>query len=149
MSITHFYRRRISFMTTLRDAQSALTTARYVRLILMSFTLMIWTLVASIMQIWFSTRDGIRPWTGWNDVHSDWLTIGLFPTILIPPSARVWTEVLWWITPVSALLFSAFFLFGEDAIKEYKTCYAWIRSHLLRDDAQRRSKREHIRIEYV
>ncbi|VDB95393.1 unnamed protein product [Peniophora sp. CBMAI 1063] len=144
MALAHFFRRRAVFAQTLKNSQSALTTARYVRLMLMSIVLMIWTLAASTLQVWFSTRYGLRPWTNWADVHSNWTNIGLFPTAFLSPSDRVWSEVVWWTTPLSAMFFAAFFMFGEDALKEYKACWMWIKTHVLRMKPAARSARNYV-----
>ncbi|KAI0315013.1 GPCR fungal pheromone mating factor, partial [Amylostereum chailletii] len=132
ISLVHFFRRRIDFNRHLQKSGSALTTARYFRLMLMSMVLMTWTLTVSSLDVWFSLRRGFRPWTSWADVHSNWLQIGQFPWVFISPSDKAWTIALWWTLPVSAYINAAFFVFGEDAMREYAKWCSWVRVHIFR-----------------
>ncbi|KAI0312764.1 pheromone A receptor-domain-containing protein [Amylostereum chailletii] len=132
LALRHFFRRRASFAENLRTSQSALTTARYMRLMCMSIVLMTWTLAVSILQVWFSSRYGLRPWTNWSDVHAGWLAVGQFPTAFFSNYDWSLTLLVWWTVPISAYFFAIFFMFGEDAMKEYRACWEWFMKHVLR-----------------
>ncbi|GLB44316.1 putative pheromone A receptor [Lyophyllum shimeji] len=126
VSLRHFFVRRVTFARHLQNSNSALTTSRYFRLICMAIVQMFWGLLATIVNVWFSCRTGLRQWTGWADVHFNFSRIALFPTLFIPPDVLRWTFFTWWVIPISSVLFFVFFSFGEDAMKEYTACIQWV-----------------------
>lgn len=132
LALYHFFQRRITFARHLQSGGSALTTSRYFRLMAMAIVQMFWGALLIGINMWFTCRSGLRPWTGWADVHSNFSRVALFPTLLIPPSVLRWTYFLWWTIPISSVIFFAFFAFGQDAVKEYVACFRWVRSNLLR-----------------
>ncbi|TFY75333.1 hypothetical protein EWM64_g8679 [Hericium alpestre] len=132
LALAHFFRRRMMFAKHLQQSNSGLTTARYFRLMLMAVVEMFWTIVVSALNVYFTTRSGLRPWTGWGDVHFDFPQIGQFPFVLISMDDRRWTFALWWTLPVSSYIFFLFFGFGEDALREYRKCMDWVRVHIFR-----------------
>ncbi|KAI0033047.1 GPCR fungal pheromone mating factor, partial [Vararia minispora EC-137] len=132
LSLAHFFRRRIDFSKHLASSGSALTTARYLRLMLMSIVLMLWVLAVTSANVWFSSRTGLRPWISWDNVHSNWWQVGQFPQALMSQSDRTWVLALWWAVPVSAYINAMFFVFGEDALKEYRAWWMWIKDKALR-----------------
>ncbi|KAI0040541.1 fungal pheromone STE3G-protein-coupled receptor [Auriscalpium vulgare] len=132
MALVHFFRRRVTFAKHLAQTDSAMTSARYFRLMLMAIVEMVFTTVISSLNVWFTSRDGLRPWLGWDGVHSGFKQIGQFPFAFIPTSDRQWTFVLWWSVPVTSYVFFIFFAFGEDAMKEYRKVLPWFRHRILR-----------------
>ncbi|KAF9007126.1 Rcb2.42 [Cyathus striatus] len=122
-ALVHFFRRRISFSKHLQESASALTASRYLRLMAMAIIQMFWGVLLISINIWFTCKNGLRPWTGWADIHFNFSRIGLFPTIIIPEYVVHWTSFIWWTIPISSLLFFAFFSFGEEAMKEYRACW--------------------------
>lgn len=98
----------------------------------MSLALMIWNLVVFALTLSFNYRPGLRPWTGWADVHSNWLHINRFPVFLIPSDTLRWTYFLWWTIPATAYMFFAFFAFGHDALIEYTGYFLWFKRNVLR-----------------
>jgi len=132
LALRHFMQRRLSFAAHL-SSNSAFTTSRYLRLMAMSATQMVWSISMTIYALWFNLIAGpIRPWTTWSDVHSDWLRIDTFLEEFTPPFILKTFCVLWWVVPASTLLFVAFFSFGKDALDEYKKCFSWFKTHVLR-----------------
>ncbi|KIM42058.1 hypothetical protein M413DRAFT_445229 [Hebeloma cylindrosporum] len=133
LALRHFMMRRLSFAAHLNSSNSALTTSRYMRLMLMSAFQMFWSLVITSYALWFTvTAVPIRPWTTWDDVHSDFLRIDLFPAAFTPALVSRAFYVLWWLVPASTFLFVAFFSFGKDAVDEYKKCISWFTTTVLR-----------------
>ncbi|KAG5650601.1 hypothetical protein H0H81_011692 [Sphagnurus paluster] len=132
LALRHFFKRRITFARHLQNSNSALTTSRYIRLICMAIVQMFWGLFTTIINVWFTCRNGLRPWTSWADVHSNFSRVAVFPTRFIPPSILHWTYFTRWIIPVSSVLFFAFFSFGEEAMKEYRSCIQWVARNVLR-----------------
>ncbi|KDQ50564.1 hypothetical protein JAAARDRAFT_141708 [Jaapia argillacea MUCL 33604] len=132
MALIHFIKRRISFSTHLQTSNSALTTTRYLRLIAMSVTEMVFGTFFNAYNIYSNVSLGLRPWTSWSDVHSNWGRIGQFPAIEIPASLREREFLFWWAVPVSSFIFFLFFGFGEEGRKEYRKLYQWIRVKVFR-----------------
>jgi pheromone a factor receptor len=125
--------RRLSFASHLASSKSALTTSRYLRLMAMASVQMIWAVTGSAGAFWFTaTSVPIRPWTTWDDVHSDFGRIDQFLDIFTPYTVKRSFYVLWWVVPVATWLFVAFFAFGADAMEEYKKCFNWVRVKVLR-----------------
>ncbi|KAI0944383.1 hypothetical protein AcW1_002112 [Taiwanofungus camphoratus] len=132
LAFVHFLARRATFAKHLAHAASALTPARYFRLMAMSLVEMFWALLVIACTLYFNYRSGLRPWISWANVHSDFSHINQFPLLLIPRDSLRWTYFLWWTTPISAYIFFVFFAFGQDAVKEYGACVRWVRRVVLR-----------------
>lgn len=136
LALRHFMLRRISFAAHLQNSNSALTTSRYLRLMLMAVVQMLWSAIVTSYTLWFTTISiPIRSWTNWADVHSDWLRIDLYSTLFTPPIVIETYYILWWTIPASTIIFVGFFAFGRDALDEYKKCFAWFRTRVLRRGA--------------
>lgn len=132
MAFFHFFKRRATFARHLAASNSGLTPSRYFRLMSMSLALMIWNLLIFALTLSFNYRNGLRPWTNWADVRSNWLAVGRFPIALIPAPVLQWTYFLWWTIPATAYMFFAFFAFGRDAVSEYGACVTWVKRNIFR-----------------
>lgn len=135
----HFFRRRATFARHLAASNTGLTPSRYFRLMTMSLSLVIWDLVAFSLTLAFNYRRGLRPWTGWADVHWNWLNINRFPIAFVPDTDKVWLYFIWWTVPATAYMFFAFFAFGRDALTEYTSCVSWVRRYILRQNPDRKT----------
>ncbi|KAJ6617169.1 pheromone A receptor-domain-containing protein [Mycena sp. CBHHK59/15] len=127
LALLNFFRRRLAFTRMLKDSNSPLTTSRYVRLMAMTTVIGTWTALSISLGMYTTYSDGLRPWTSWSDVHSDFSRIDPYPIALIPKAALRWTYFLWWALPISSLFFFLFFSFGEDVLKEYGSLIKWLR----------------------
>ncbi len=125
----HFLRHRITFARHLENSSSGLTTSRYLRLMAMAFTEIVVTAVSSSITLWF-TSLGLRPWTNWSDVHWDFSRVDTAVMAFAPPMVANYYYAIWYIIPVSSLIFFAFFAFGQEEVKEYSACWAWVRDHV-------------------
>ncbi|KAF8902018.1 GPCR fungal pheromone mating factor [Mucidula mucida] len=132
LALHHFWIRRITFARHLQSKNSALTSGHYFRLMAMSLVQTFWSLIITVMNMWASTKGGLRPWISWEDVHSNFGRVGQFPQILIPEFTYRLTYALWWTFPISSILFFAFFSFGQEALKEYSACIHWFNRVVLR-----------------
>ncbi|KAG5641595.1 Pheromone B beta 1 receptor [Asterophora parasitica] len=133
LALRHFMIRRVSFAAHLNVSQSALTTSRYLRLMLMAALQMIWGITTTSYALWFTVIGiPLRPWTTWDDVHSDFSRIDQYYSAFTPQKVLTSYYVLWWFVPVSTWIFVAFFAFGADAMEEYKKCFMWFRTRVLR-----------------
>jgi pheromone a factor receptor len=96
---------------------------------------MTWGLLVISVNMWFNYQDGLRPWTNWANVHSNFSRIQQFPALEIPKVTLAWTFALWWTIPFSSIIFFVFFSFGKDALDDYRACFAWVRRVILRQTA--------------
>lgn len=133
LALRHFVKRRLAFAAHLNASNSSLNTTRYLRLMAMAALQMLCSLSFSAYTLWFTAMSvPIRPWTTWADVHSDFLRVDQFPDAFVPEVVKRAFYVLWWLIPISTVLFVGFFSFGNDAVMEYKKCIAWLRVTVLR-----------------
>nr|AAS46748.1 PDSTE3.3 mating-type pheromone receptor [Pleurotus djamor] len=132
LALYHFIRRRLTFAAHLQNSNSALTTNRYLRLIAMSITQMIYGTVLTSVNLYSNARHGLSPYTSWEDVHFNFSRIDVYPKMFIPPKLYSLMLLFWWTMPVSALIFFIFFGFGEEAKKEYSKYWSWIRRTIFR-----------------
>ncbi|KAJ2916348.1 hypothetical protein MD484_g4053, partial [Candolleomyces efflorescens] len=133
LALRHFVVRRLTFAAHLQASNSALTTSRYLRLMSMAAIQMVGSITITSYALWFtSIAMPLRPWTNWDDVHSDFLRVDQYLTRFVPPALTRPFYVSWWFTPISTFIFVAFFSFGKDALDEYKKCFSWIRSKIFR-----------------
>jgi len=134
LALRHFISYRLTFAARLGSTNSSLTTSRYLRLMTMAALQMVWTISATSYTLRFTVQAiPIRPWTNWDDVHSNFLRIDVFLNSLTPAAIRNSFYILWWITPISTFLFVVFFSFGKDAMDEYMKCFKWIHAKVFRD----------------
>ncbi|KAF5329526.1 hypothetical protein D9619_009306 [Psilocybe cf. subviscida] len=135
LALYNFLRRRLTFAAHLQNSNSALTTNRYMRLIAMSLAQMVCGTSLTSYNLYNNVKVGLRPWTSWADVHSDWNRADQWLLDELPPAFVNSMFLLWWAMPISAYIFFVFFGFGEEAKKEYKRFYAWFRKAVLRRPA--------------
>ncbi|KIJ08355.1 hypothetical protein PAXINDRAFT_88958 [Paxillus involutus ATCC 200175] len=131
-SLYHFIRRRISFATHLQGSNSSLTTHRYLRLMAMAVTEMVWGTALTSFDLYNNIVPGLRVWDNWADVHSNFSRVDLYPTMLFPPAFLRSEYLFWWSIPVSAYIFFLFFGLGEEARKEYSKVITFFRRHVFR-----------------
>ncbi|PBK68302.1 fungal pheromone STE3G-protein-coupled receptor [Armillaria solidipes] len=132
VALHHFFVRRITFARHLQTKNSALTASHYFRLMSMSLVQIFWGVLVTGVNMWFTMKNGLRPWTGWADIHVGFSRIGQFPQLLISPTTWSYTYGLWWTIPISSILFFAFFSFGQEAMKQYHSCFRWVKTAVLR-----------------
>jgi len=102
----------------------------------LSVVQMFWGLAVIIFSMWSTMRRGIRPWISWDDDHFQFSNINQFPAILAPQKDMLCAFIQWWNLPISSFLFFVFFSFsfGQDAMKEYRSCCLWIERTIFRVD---------------
>ncbi|KAJ7164083.1 GPCR fungal pheromone mating factor [Mycena filopes] len=132
LALRHFIKRRISFAAHLDASHSALTTSRYLRLMLMSMLEMVWSIAVTSYTLWFNFLSSpVRPYTSWADVHSNFSRIDVYPTAFLPPLVIRAYYFLWWLIPISTFAFVTMFAFGRDAVEDYKKFFLAIRTRVL------------------
>ncbi|KAJ7088293.1 pheromone A receptor-domain-containing protein [Mycena epipterygia] len=90
LALVNFSRQRQVFSHIVQNSQSpGLSKSRYFRLMSLTFVLGVWdTLVISLTRA-SAYRNGLLPWTTWDDVHSYFWLISQYPTALFPVSIRI------------------------------------------------------------
>ncbi|KAJ7749677.1 putative fungal pheromone GPCR, STE3-type [Mycena metata] len=131
LALFFFFRRRSAFIHMINDSDSGLTTSRYARLMAMTTLLGTWNAIVIGIGLWATYSEGLRPWTGWADVHFNFSRIQPYLIAEFPRPLLRLTYLLWAAVPVSSLLFFSFFSFGEDAMKEYRNLRGWFRTRIL------------------
>ncbi|KZV72299.1 STE3-domain-containing protein [Peniophora sp. CONT] len=132
MAFYHFFRHRINFTAHLQAANPALTARRYFRLMGMALVVIFWNTSLNAVNMVVNVSTGLRPWISWENVHSDWLRVDLYPLALLPPQFVTSLYVYWFAIPISSYIVFIFFGLGEEAQKEYKRVWAWFRRVVLR-----------------
>ncbi|KAJ7071635.1 Rcb2.42 [Mycena amicta] len=128
-ALYHFFRRRLTFARHLQDSgsSSGMTPSRYFRLMAMALVQMIWATAVTVSNMYITLLPGIRPWVSWENVHSNFSRVGVFPRVFIPQN--IWSSAIFafWAIPITSALFFVFFAFGQDAVKEYKAVFGLVR----------------------
>ncbi|KJA26519.1 hypothetical protein HYPSUDRAFT_132654 [Hypholoma sublateritium FD-334 SS-4] len=132
LALHNFVRRRLTFAAHLQNSNSALTTNRYLRLIAMALTEIVWTTSLTSYNLWNNVSGGLRPWISWANVHSNFSRVAVFTIQEFPPQFARAMILFWWTLPASSLIFFVFFGFGEEALKEYRKIWMWIKINILR-----------------
>ena len=116
----------------LKNSNSALSTGRYLRLVAMSILQIVWQTVLTAIAMYDNISPGLRPWTNWADVHSDFGRVDAAPMFIYPEYYQRQFFLFLWVMPVSSYIFFLFFGFGEEALKDYKNAFRWIRVKIFR-----------------
>ncbi|KAI0946031.1 hypothetical protein AcV7_010118 [Taiwanofungus camphoratus] len=132
LALYHFVRRRVTFAMHLQNSNSALTTGRYIRLIAMSIIEILWGTSLNALAMYDNISPGLRPWTSWNDVHSNFSRIGQYALVQFPPAYLRQMFLFEWAIPTSSYIFFIFFGFGEESIKDYSRVFTWLRRRVFR-----------------
>ncbi|KAG1873827.1 pheromone A receptor-domain-containing protein [Suillus subluteus] len=136
LALYHFVCRRMNFAAHLQNTSPALTTRRYLRLMAMAVTEIVWGTALTAFNLYNNAGSGLRPWISWQNVHSDWLRVDLFAFIELPPSFIKSMFLLWWAMPASAYIFFLFFGFSDEARREYGKIIKAFRKHVLRQSTK-------------
>ncbi|PBK87718.1 STE3-domain-containing protein [Armillaria gallica] len=131
-ALHHFVVRRLTFAAHLQNASNSLTTSRYLRLIAMALVEMIWGVTLTSLNLANNVAGGLRPYTSWASVHADFGNVPRYPALILPKGYMDRVILIWFTMPVTGLVFFAFFGFGEEAKKEYRKVWAWVRTRVLR-----------------
>lgn len=98
----------------------------------MSITEMAWGTSLTAVTMYDNISPGLRPWTNWADVHSDFGRIDSYRLFMVPHSLLKQIFIMWWAIPVSAYIFFLFFAFGEETVRDYKRAYAWVKNNVFK-----------------
>jgi pheromone a factor receptor len=133
IALRWFVHRRVQFRTTLQSSQSGLTVDHYFRLIALSITEMVYMLSMCVFIAYTNLQQyGFRPWVSWDYVHEDWFRIVQYSKVLVPNFFWDYYLPIWYIIPLTSMIFFAFFGFGREANAEYAKWFQWIRTCVFR-----------------
>ncbi|KAI0033050.1 GPCR fungal pheromone mating factor [Vararia minispora EC-137] len=128
----HFFKLRLAFNEHLAKYSSALTAGRYIRLMGMSVVVILWNTALYLYNLILNVKLGLRPWTNWADVHSNWNRADQYPLAYATDAYIQNVVVYFCAVPVSSLVVFFFFGMGEEALKEYARLWKWIRRGIFR-----------------
>lgn len=121
LTLRAFWRRRAQFQQFV-SSNSALTTSRYLRLMLLCCIEMSLTVPLNVFSIYENNLDApIQPYVSWQNVHFGFSFVEKFPALLWMSNRPFYvsTELGRWVYPCSAILFFALFGFAEEARRNY------------------------------
>ncbi|KAF9803215.1 hypothetical protein IEO21_09726 [Rhodonia placenta] len=150
IALLHFFRQRLTFAAHLRDANSSLNTSRYLRLIAMSITEIVWGTSFTALAMYDNISPGLRPWVSWNYVHSNFSRMGQFALVEFTATYIQQLFLFYWAIPASSYIFFLFFGFGEETMKDYSRVLVWVRCRVLRrQEKHDRSPLSSLPVKYV
>ncbi|KAJ7655339.1 GPCR fungal pheromone mating factor [Mycena rosella] len=135
LALVNFSRQRKAFSRIVRDAHSpGLSKSRYFRVMSLTFSLGLWNALVLSLTRASAYRNGLLPWTTWDDVHSYFFLVSQYPTALIPSDVLGWLYFNWSSVPISIIFVFAFFGFGTEAVTDYRACARWFEKTILRQN---------------
>ncbi|KAJ7455559.1 GPCR fungal pheromone mating factor [Mycena latifolia] len=141
LALLNFSRQRQAFSRMVQDSNnSGLSKSRYFRLMSLTFLLGIWNALVISLTRANAYRNGLLPWTTWDDVHSYFLLVSQYPTALIPRDVLGWLYFDWMLVPISSFFVFAFFAFGTEATRDYRACGRWVETTILRRQTDSHSR---------
>ncbi|CAE6407407.1 unnamed protein product [Rhizoctonia solani] len=133
IALRWFVHRRAQFQAVLQSHNSGLTTGRYLRLIALAVTEMLFAAAMTLFILIVTLEDnGLRPWVSWDFVHADWHRVDQFAKVLAP--SYFWDRYLltWYMVPMTSVIFFAFFGFGQEAKAEYVKYINFVKAKVFR-----------------
>jgi pheromone a factor receptor len=130
LALRWFIQRRAQFHDLLNA--SGYTASRYIRLMGLALAELVGIITCNLVVLGLNAEVPLRPWISWDNVHSDFKRVDQYPLSVMTQHNRDVLWGVWALYPISAVLFFAFFGFGQEAITEYKKTYQWIRVHIFR-----------------
>jgi len=95
----------------------------------MSLTEMLWGTILTAYNLYNTvSSSGLKPYSSWAMVHSHFERVPAYSTGWVPEKYLRTMMLFWWSIPVSSIIFFAFFAFGEEAMKEYRRVWRWIKN---------------------
>ncbi|KAI0729144.1 putative fungal pheromone GPCR, STE3-type [Fomitopsis betulina] len=125
LTLRAFWRRRAQFAELL-SSSSALTTSRYLRLMLLCCVEMACTIPLGAFSIFINNDDvAVAPYISWANAHYDFAFVGKYPASAWMSNHPFYISVQMgrWIYPGSAFLFFALFGFAEEARRNYRIAF--------------------------
>jgi pheromone a factor receptor len=120
------------FAKHLSNSNAALSTTVYLRLLMVVIVQMTSGILVTGASIVLTGKSGLNPWISWENTHLDFWRIRQFPEVIIDIQGKSQLEAFFWVIPVAAVVFSAFFSFNDEVTKEYRGVVTSFRKVILR-----------------
>lgn len=127
MSLRQFIKRREAFAAHLMSNNSGETKSRYLRLMALSSTELLFALPLSVYKLIIDTTDYVVfPWISWEDTKWGFSRVDFWPRILVDRLAKPLLTVLYCGVPLSATFFFIWFGLCNESIEVYKSVFFWL-----------------------
>ncbi|KAK7046041.1 a-factor receptor [Paramarasmius palmivorus] len=127
LNLRSFYIRRAQFSTLV--ASSAMNTSRYLRLMILAFVDIMFTIPLGVYVIYIGTHGvPLQPWISWEETHFEFWRVRLIPALFwrSNPTLQTSVELNRWLCVLCAFLFFALFGFASEAKKNYNLAFWWV-----------------------
>lgn len=101
----------------------------YLQLFTIAAINIIWGVGLAFFNLYHNSSGGLRPWTTWEDVHSNWNHVSEWPRSIVSRELHDSTLLTWWAMPMSSFIVFLSFSFGVVAKQEY--LQTWLRCSFL------------------
>lgn len=125
LTIRAFARRRLQFKQLL-STNNNLNTSRYLRLMCLAGVELLCGIPISSWFLALTVANGVEPWKGWEDTHSNFSRVVQYPSVLwrSDPQVVVAQELSRWSVVACAFIFFGFFGFADEARKNYRNAFS-------------------------
>jgi len=122
LSILAFLKQRRTFNAVLNSNSSSLNVSRYLRLVALAGSDVLFDLPLGIFFTWNNIVGGLQPWISWSDTHYDFGNISYMPraTVATYPGAWAALTINRWALPIAAILFFLFFGLAGESLAFYQ-----------------------------
>ncbi|KAI9456129.1 STE3-domain-containing protein [Lactarius psammicola] len=117
----------------IQGSNKNLNHSRYMRLIALSSTQLLFTLPISLVGLYINAHIiPVQRWISWEDTHFEYFRVVQFPSVAWRADLlhQIGVESSRWNVIPCAFLFFGFFGFAEEARKHYSLVYSFVRSRL-------------------
>ncbi|KAB5588648.1 Pheromone B beta 1 receptor [Ceratobasidium theobromae] len=126
ISLRWFIYRRARVLEVLQSSHSGLSTTLYLRLIIHSVVQIFYLTALTLLIVITHIIPELNPWIGWDNVHSDWQRISQRGRADIPLFAWRCYLIVWYMVPLSSVIFFCFFGFRQESREEYVGFFRWV-----------------------
>jgi len=89
----------------------------------------VWGVALAFFNLYHDSSGRLRPWTTWEDIHSNWNHVSEWPRSTVSKGLHDSTLLTWWAMPMSSFIIFLSFGFGVVAKQEY--LHTWLRCTFL------------------
>ncbi|CAE6416009.1 unnamed protein product [Rhizoctonia solani] len=133
IALRWFIQRRTQFETSLQSNDSGLTISRYLRLVLFSITMMLAGMAMTTFVLINSVvSDEFESWISWDFTHANWNSIDQLARDLVPEAYWSSTLLVWYLVPITSIIFFAFFGCVGELKVEYMGYFDFVKTRVLR-----------------
>ncbi|KAJ6566724.1 GPCR fungal pheromone mating factor, partial [Mycena capillaripes] len=126
LAVFNLCRRRLALRSMLAKSRSecSISLFQLIRLMVMVLFLGAYHVVfISLPLIPNHIIDDIEPWINWSFVHADFSFVGQYTQMDLSQQDFLWIYAGWSFIPLTGLIFFALFGMGEEARRDYVSCW--------------------------